>query len=444
MYYFIFYTILTTIILATTWRYISFEVRKTLLWFYIFYFASNMLGAIIFGLAGQISYGFLIDTIIDQYIQGEYVTGAYASVYWLLLFSPFLILPLVCLRSKYKLKIDLPALRFKSALPPFIFCVVILIAVMLAEIAFTHSWGILTLQNLSNSKEDYTDYIIGRGDVYASMSNRFFGYLYMTVPFFAHIAVYHGIIKTSHTLTWRILAAILIVFIALISIGINQKSPLILFLISILVGVSLIKKLSVKFFILVPVIVIGIVNFLQVFIQGSDGWSILLSVFHTLFRAPASLPFYVNYFPEHLPFVGIDFGILETLHIPATIATDNIQMHSIMWGQYFEKFGITGSVAAPFQYRAYAQAGLFFALSNVVLVGLFICFFGWLYKKKILGDAAVSHAFFAQSLIVLYYLSQTHIRDCIWSSYGIVWVIHGYLLYFILRKLTAKKIYTLN
>lgn len=101
-----------------------------------------------------------------------------------------------------------------------------------------------------------------------------------------------------------------------------------------------------------------------------------------------------------------------------------------MWVQSFEKLGIEGSVAAPFHFRAYAQAGLFFSIFNFLLVALFIRFIAFIIKKPIITDNSMSFGLYAQSLIILYYLSQTHIRDCIWSSYGLVWLLHGFLIIF--------------
>ncbi len=420
------YTIASIIILKFTWNRISPEVRRALFWFYIFYFFSNMFGAIIFGLAGEISFGEFVDFMIDKYIQGEYVKPELLNLYWFLVFCPFLILPCFCMRSKYKLR-PTNLLQFTPSFLIYSISVFIILLIIISEIIVTNNVGILTLSTLTGSKENYTDYIIGRNDIYASMSNRFFGYLYMTLPFFSHIAVYNAI-KAPDKRRWIFFAVVLVLFITLISIGVNQKAPLVIFYISILVGISMLIKVKLKYTLLVPLLILVIVNTLQIFVQGNDGWNMLLSVFHTIFRAPASIPFYVNYYPGQLPFVGPDFGILARLHIPTKEAIDNIEMHTIIWGQFLEEFGVTGSVAAPFQFRAFAQAGFYFAIFNVILVSFFLSILGWIYKTELLGNHAITHAFFTQSLIVLYFLSQTHIKDCLWSSYGIIWIIQGYLL----------------
>lgn len=397
-----------------------------------------MLGAIIFGLAGEISFGDFVDFMIESYIQGEYVKPELLNLYWFLVFCPFIIIPCFCIRTRYKLPKKF-VLRFTPSFLVFSISVFVILFIFISEIILTNNIGILTLSTLSGSKENYTDYIIGRNDIYATMSNRFFGYLYMTIPFFSHIAVYNAIKTYDKRRWWLFFAISLIAFITLVSIGVNQKAPLIIFYISILAGISLLLKFNLKYAFIVPLLIFGIVNTLQVFIQGDDGWNILLSIFHTLFRAPASIPFYVNYYPTQLPYVGSDFGILANFHMPVKEATDNIEIHTIMWGQHFEKFGITGSVAAPFQFRAFAQAGLYFAIFNLILVSLFLRSLGWIYKTKLLGNNSVTHAFFAQSLIVLYYLSQTHIKDCLWSSYGILWIILGYILLLAVAILFERK-----
>lgn len=431
MIYFVIYLVISLLSLSFFWKKISRENQKALLWYYIFYFFSNMFGAIIFGIADKLSFGVLIDFVIDTYIQGEFVKSHLENLYWFLLFSPIIILPIFSLDFKCRLRLNNP-IKFNLSSNAFAIATLIIISIFIGEIIISDNIGILTLNNLTNSKENYADYIIGRADVFNSMSNRFFGLLYMTLPFFSHISIYNSFKRKGERI-WPLLSLILVVLITIVSIGVNQKAPLIIYFISLIIGINFVKKFNTVLIIVVPLIVLVLVNTLQVFIQGTEGWNFALSFFHTIFRAPASIPFYVNYYPEQLPFVGVDFGILANLYIPATEATDNVEIHTIMWGQSFESEGVTGTVASPFQYRAFAQAGLLFSILNIIIVSFFIKFLGWVIKSNGLSDKSISHGFFTQSLIVLYFVSQTHIKDCIWSSYGVIWLIKGFILLLVIE-----------
>lgn len=428
MIYFFVYFFTSLISIIFFWKKIPGDTRTALLWFYLFYFFSNMLGAIIFGFANIISFNEIIDLIIETYIQGEYVQPHLQNLYWFLLFSPFIFLPLFCLEFRFK-KINLNKFHFNLTQQGFLLSTVIILGFFFAEIYSTDNLGILTLSNLTNSKENYADYIIGRADVFNTMSNRFFGFLYMTLPFFSHISIYNAC-KKNNSKFWLIISSILIIIITVVSIGVNQKAPLVIYFISLFIGLSSIIKFNKFLFIGAPLVILLIINFLQVFIQGSDGWTLTLSFFHTIFRAPSSIPFYVNYYPEKFPFVGIDFGILANFYIPTSDALDNYDIHTVMWGQGFEADGVNGTVAAPFHFRAFAQAGLFFSIFNIFILSFFIKLIGSIKRSNFFSDSSISHAFFSQSLIVLYFLSQTHIKDCLWSSYGIIWIFKGVFLLF--------------
>lgn len=413
--------------------------RTTLFWYFIFYSFSNVIGAIVFGLADNFSYGELIDFALDSYLQGEYVSESKKLLYWFLVFSPFFLFPIFSIKL-FSFKEFTWSFYSDSSPKVFLIATIFILGVFIAEIIISNNLGILTLSNLSGSKENYTDYILGRSEFFTSMSNRFFGYLYMTLPFLSHIAIYN-VIKTKSKLFWTSISFFLITLIVIVSIGINQKAPLIIFFISIIVGISLIKKLNYLVFLIAPIVILSIVNAIQIFVQGEDGWNVLLSIFHTFFRAPSSIPFYVNYYPDKFNFVGVDFGFLSLFHIPTIDATDNADIHTVIWGQSFEQFGVTGTVAAPFHFRAFAQAGLLFSILNIFLVSTFFKLLSWVYQKFVFGDKAICHAFYTQSLIVLYFLSQTHIKDCLWSSYGIIWIFHGFLILLIVSIIFNKKIF---
>ena len=239
-----------------------------------------MLGAIIFGLAGHFSFGNIIDAAIDAYLQGEYVLQENTNKYWFLVFSPFFILPLLCINVSVK-KIAFKRVEFNCTPIVFFVALCFILILFFGEIFLTNNTQIITLSALSSSKEDYSEYIIGRNDIYSNMSNRFFGYLYITLPFFSHVSISKAFSKKSPF--WIVCSVVLVLIIIIVSIGINQKAPLIIYFISIFIGISLYKKLSRIIFFIIPLFILATINIIQVFVQGDDGWGIMLCIFHTLF-----------------------------------------------------------------------------------------------------------------------------------------------------------------
>jgi hypothetical protein len=77
------------------------------------------------------------------------------------------------------------------------------------------------------------------------------------------------------------------------------------------------------------------------------------------------------------------------------------------------------ALPAPAHVEAYAQGGLMFAVFVTVLLGIMIAAVARL--RAAAGRSAVWHAFYIQSLVMLYYLTQTSIRGALWDSYGLYW-----------------------
>lgn len=427
---FLIYIIISIISISFCWNKISDDIKKILKWYFIFYFFSNFIGAAIIVLNQFISLSEILDSAIYAYIKGEVINIEKLNLYFFLLFSPFIILPLASIKSPIIKPISY--MRFNLNFSIFMIGFILMFSFFLYEIIMTGNIGVLTLSAFGDSRLDYNEYILGRNKLFSSMSNQFFGYLYMTFPLFCHISIYKTIENKSKK--WLIVSVFIFLIISVVSIGINQKAPLIIFYISIIAGLTITSKVNWKYILISSIGIFLIINIIQLYVIGDSGWNMILSFFHILFRAPASIPYYVNYYPDLIPFTGTDFGILAKF-TEVKSATDNIDIHSIMWGQDFLNYGIEGSVSAPFQVRAYAQNGLFFTIINILFVALFIRIISWIYKNKIFGDESISYGFLAQSFIVFYYLSQTNIKDCIWSSYGIVWIFHGIIILLIVSLL---------
>ena len=398
--------------------------KKTVYFFYaLFYFLTNVIGGILIGTKNLIDYPNQLNSAIIFYVQNEFVYGSKLKLFWELLFLPFIILPITLL---FKLKFKkIKKFYVNVGKSKFTISLFIVFSFFIYEIIFSGNLSLLTSLNFLETKNNYDELIIGRNHYFSSLGNIYFGILYMTLPFFSHISLYKYLKSKSNF--WFRYFILLFITITYFNISINQKAPLVIYFLSIIISYSFCKKIKIRSYFIFFLLSFFLINTLMVFTLGQESWNGLFTLFHAFFRAPAALPYYVNLYPDLVPFTGIDFGIKSLLRLPNITATDNIDVHTFLWGQSFKKFGIMGSVAAPFQFRAYAQAGLTFSFFSIILAGLYMRFFTFIYRNEFFGKS-LTHAFIVQSLINLYYLSQTHIKDVLWSSYGICWVFFGVII----------------
>ena len=177
----------------------------------------------------------------------------------------------------------------------------------LYEIIMTGNIGVLTLSAFGDSRLDYNEYILGRNKLFSSMSNQFFGYLYMTFPLFCHISIYKTIENKSKK--WLIVSVFIFLIISVVSIGINQKAPLIIFYISIIAGLTITSKVNWKYILISSIGIFLIINIIQLYVIGDSGWNMILSFFTSCLELQHQYH-YVNYYPDLIPFTGTDSGIL--------------------------------------------------------------------------------------------------------------------------------------
>ncbi|PYR40515.1 MAG: hypothetical protein DMF95_33340 [Acidobacteria bacterium] len=128
---------------------------------------------------------------------------------------------------------------------------------------------------------------------------------------------------------------------------------------------------------------------------------------------PAAFPYYLECFPNTVPFLGADWlGSLTGRGVdpggPFVIA------------RYMYPDGLSGgAMAAPAHVQGYAEGGVLYSMICVGVIGMLITAVSALSRKS--RESAIWHAAYIQGLVAIYYSSQTSFRGIVWHSYGVFW-----------------------
>jgi hypothetical protein len=149
-------------------------------------------------------------------------------------------------------------------------------------------------------------------------------------------------------------------------------------------------------------------------------WTFFENARHIVFRMPSSYLYYLECFPDTVPFLGTDwFGALTG--------------HGLDPGSPFVVFrfmypglAVAGAMAAPAHVQAYAEGGALNSIICIVMVGALIVGVARLRRRAKSG--AIWHALYIQGLVMLYYSTQASMRGVIWHGYGLQWSILPLLL----------------
>jgi len=388
------------------------------------YLGSYLLTTFLGGVLISLSDGQVIDALgcsADMSVVSDFSSWRY----WGLLFAPLIVPPacLLCLQRLRRVdpvaatlaphaseRVSPMALGGVYAL--FVgYCVTTLISA--GFIANVFQW--LSLQ------DNYLTMILRRQETLESLGSVFFGIAYITLPTLSFAALYQY--RRLRTLGWRLMFLFVSASTVLINMELMQKAPTLLFLV--FIGVALIELRTLKLRALAYILggLIGALTTIQALIFESWGW--WDSVQLLIFRMASSFPFYVNIYPDQLPYSGVETGLhLVGLGEPATdcFTVFNVMYPSVTWVQ--------GAAAAPAHMRAYSQAGLLYAFITLVLIGFILKAISEL-RRRVNGP--ISFALYVQSLVFLYYTTQTSLRESIISCYGIFWAFIGLLPLVILQ-----------
>lgn len=426
--YFSFFLFLSLTTWLLSWRFISKEARIISLIYSLFYVGTTLIGATIIGLTDgnildrfQLTWGLNVDLIKS--------TDTFK--YWCILYAPLIILPITLLQFKAQKHTNQESTIARSHRVKKINFKVDILTYSISLLFFTafcflkmYASGYLTnLANWRILEGDYQSLIQARIDTIYAVGASFYGVTYMSLPALSHIALYQVAKARGNKIVWCILFFLSFCIIALLSLSILQKAAVIIYGLSILIGfifLNFIKRWMLPF--ILPIVgwfTFSFLNFLQSFMARE--WDSLQGFFLIILRTASSFPFYINLYPEVLPYSGIDIGLdiigLDKYPIDNLIVFDYMYP-SVIWTQ--------GAVAAAAHVRAYAQGGIIYAMVTLVLIGFFIKILAQLGKRLSKQPNPILYALYIQGgIIFLYYISQGAIRDALLVSYGVKWVFIG-------------------
>jgi hypothetical protein len=251
-------------------------------------------------------------------------------------------------------------------------------------------------------RQQMMDVLAGRGFYYYEIA-------YVSLPALSWVALYKSFQKKSnHWILLYCFQFLVIVFLLLSSV---QKAPLLIYLIGVMIGLAYLGKLKVYRLAMFGVLGLVLLTFMQSYYE--DDWTVVMSVFHSIFRLSSSFIYYMAVYPQNEAYQSMNYG-LGLLGFGVTMR-DNLVIFDYMYpGVYWTQ----GAAAGASHIRAYTQGGVVWACVAVVITWLFIRLLGRM-RKSLSGP--VGFAVLVQSGVTLYYLTQTSLRGAVLESYGLIW-----------------------
>lgn len=375
-----------------------------------FYLLTTLIGATLIGL----TQGEALDSLAWG-IELWGITDFNSPRYWGLLFAPLLIPPLTILIFRDSRVLDNAVHKMvritssRVSIPSVLFVFLIMSGycfVLLARAGYLGTISMwLTIRN------DYVAMILLREKVIGSLGSVFFGLTYVALPTLSFIALHQAVVYRSWQ--WQATFGFTAIVTVVLNMELMQKSPVLLYLSFLSIGLLELKVIRLRSMILPASVMFACLTALQALMV--ERWALAHTFDLLLFRMAASYPFYVNLYPEAIPYSGIELGLhLIGLGEPAR---DNLDVFRYM---YPTVTFVDGAAPSPAHVRAYSQGGLLYAVVTLVLVGLCLRAITTLRKN---AHRPLTFAIYLESLVFLYYLTQTSMRESIISCYGIFWAV---------------------
>jgi hypothetical protein len=340
-----------------------------------------------------------------------------SSRYWILLLAPFLLVNLVALKVQpwfrplavavsrnMGMQVSLPAVALVGAVM-ITYCVL-----NLAQHGYL-GIGLLSADNVGFYREN----IQLRAAMAQELGAMHFGLVYMGLPAVCVTSLVRAV--ETRRASWWGLFGLLSIGAVMMYMTTLTKSNLLIFIIALGVAAYTLRMIRVRGIVVAAGLALLLLSVQEALLAGGGLLEFAATASNVVLRLSSAIPFYVEVLPQQEAFVGIDYGLGWFgigPEVGPNILVFNYMFPSITWVQ--------GAAPAAAHISAYAQAGLWFSLLTMVLVGVVIAFFGALGKA---ARSALARSAFVGGGVLCYYATQTDFVGTFNHSYGYKWWLLG-------------------
>jgi hypothetical protein len=346
------------------------------------------------------------------------IVSSFGAEYWYLLLAP-LVVP-ICVAAMLTRKWKQPTGATSSS--HFTIWQFVALFAGLASFAifriFHSGYGVLdALLSISNLQGDSTTLVEKRMELFDTGTTVAFGILYSGLPALSHVALFKA---KNVGQSWRVIALLAVIVTVGLLLATFQIAPAVVFIGALILGVVHLRWVRMTW-VKAAMCGIGFLLLLQALNSWKfEDWTFFENAQHIVFRMPAAYLYYLDCFPDTVPFLGTDW-------IGALTGRGMDPGAPFVVSQFMYPGSIAGgAMAAPAHVQGYAEGGVLNSMLCIAAAGVLIAVVALLRRKS--RGGAIWHGLYLQGLVMLYYSTQASFRGVVWHSYGFVWSLLPLLL----------------
>jgi hypothetical protein len=401
------------LLFAFAWATLPDDARQPLLVYVGSYFLTYCIGGIWIGLSdGDVLAGYFKDRLNIP------TASSFGAEYWYLLLAP-LVVPACVAAVLTRKRMEPIGPTSVKHLSIWQFVAVFAGLTSFAIFRIFHSgYGVLdAVVSIGSLQGDTTTLIERRLELFGTGTTLAWGILYSGLPALSHVALFAAR-ETGRS--WRVIALLAVIATVGLSLATFQIAPAVVFIAAVIAGVFHLRWARMTW---MKVGVCGVAFLLFVQALNSwkfEDWTFFENARHIVFRMPSAYLYYLDCFPDTVPFLGTDWV--------GTLTGHGMDPGAPFVVSRFMYPGLTveGAMAAPAHVQGYAEGGALNSMLCILVVGVLIAGVALLRRRSRHG--AIWHALYIQGLVMLYYSTQASFRGIVWHGYGLLWSILPLLL----------------